>query len=115
VSCYLDDDFGEEFARTFLFDAAAEILVSQFKFKFKTSGDICDTRIGSLLGVQFAAKDAVGFNADNHVSGTAIDGDIVTRRQFMRRRLRNLQIRILYMYETTKTTNKTTTTTTTKK
>jgi hypothetical protein len=75
-------------------------LVSQFKFEFQTSGDISDTRIGSLLGVQFAAKDAVGFNADNHISGAAIDGYIVTRRQLMRRRLWNLQIRILRVVKT---------------
>jgi hypothetical protein len=100
---YLDDDFGEEFAGAFLFDIAAEILVAQLEFEFQASGDVGDARVGSLLGVQLAAKDAVGFDADNHVGRAAIDGHIVTRRQLISFRFRNLQIRILCRRKTKQT------------
>lgn len=106
---YLDDDFGEEFAGAFLFDIAAEILVAQLEFEFQASGDVGDARVGSLLGVQLAAEDAVGFDADNHVGRAAIDGHIVTRRQLISFRFRNLQIRILCRRNKTKQ-NKTKTT-----
>ena len=74
---YLDDNFGEELAEPFLSDVAAEVLVAELQFEFESLGDVGDARIGPLLGVQFAAEDAVGLDTDHHVGRAAIDRYVV--------------------------------------
>lgn len=64
---YLDDNFGEIFAQTFLFDVTIKVLIAEFEFEIESFSDVGNARIGSFLGVQFAAENAVGFDADDHV------------------------------------------------
>ena len=100
---YLNDDFGEKFAQSFLFDIAAEVLVAESQFEFQSFWHVGDARVGPLFGVQFAGEDAVGLDTDDHVGRSAIDSDIVTRRQLVRCRLRNFQIGILILRPTATT------------
>ncbi len=67
IYIYLDDDFGEKFAKSFLSDVAAEILVAECQLEFQAFGHVCDARVGPLFGVQFAGENAVGLDADDHV------------------------------------------------
>ena len=96
MKIYLDDDFREELADAFLFDVTSEVLVAESQLELESLGDVRDARVWPLFGVQFAAEDAVGLDADDHVRWAAVDGHVVAGRQFVGGRTRDLQVRLLH-------------------
>lgn len=82
-------------AKSVLFNIALEIVISHVQLEFKTLLNIEDTRVGAALSVDFAVKQFRCLNLSNHVSSTAVNGHVVTRRQFIGSGFRYFQVRIL--------------------
>uniref|UniRef100_A0A8D8ZE61 Uncharacterized protein n=1 Tax=Cacopsylla melanoneura TaxID=428564 RepID=A0A8D8ZE61_9HEMI len=91
----LNDDIVHVTPQTLMLHSTLNIIKSHFEFKVQTSLDVLNARVGASLGVDLAVEQFVSFDSCHHVSGAAVNADVVTGGQFVRLSLGHVQIGFL--------------------